>query len=186
MSEIVCVGTGHRPDKLGGFVDYDSNGPIRTRLREEARRVLREEKVTHVISGMALGWDTILVEAAVDMQIPFTALIPFRGFSRPWTDAQRKTLQSLVWRAEEVEALSEAASVSRANATKLLMKRNRRLIDELKKAKKNGFLFACWNGDTSGGTWNTVELARTMRLRIVRLDPDPIVLDPYESAGRDR
>ena len=55
------AGTGHRPNKLGGYDD-----DIYQRLVTLAMTYLEETRPKRVISGMALGWDQALAEAAVN------------------------------------------------------------------------------------------------------------------------
>lgn len=138
--------TGHRPDKLGGYTaDADA------RLREFARQVLPPLLVatsnTHVISGMALGWDQAVAQACVDLKIPFTAAVPFPEQDSRWPEASRLRWAALCAQAREVVTVTE--TYSGAN----LQRRNEWMVDH------GTAVGALWNG-TSGGTANCVRYAQ--------------------------
>jgi hypothetical protein len=76
---MILAATGHRPDKLGG---YDLS--IYRKLVGLAYSYLRKQTPDVVISGMALGWDQAVAEAAVKASTPFIAAIPFRGQESKW------------------------------------------------------------------------------------------------------
>ncbi len=76
---MILAGTGHRPDKLGGY-----SLQVYDRLRALAVAALKKLQPDQVISGMALGWDLALAEAAVQLEIPLTCALPCVGQYRPW------------------------------------------------------------------------------------------------------
>ena len=63
---MIVAGTGHRPNKLGGY-----NNESFLKLVNIAEDALKQMEVTEVISGMALGWDMALAQAAINLNIPF-------------------------------------------------------------------------------------------------------------------
>ena len=73
------AGTGHRPQKLGGFGETANST-----LRRFARAWLEILAPERGISGMALGWDQALAAAAVDLAIPFVAAVPFASQAVKW------------------------------------------------------------------------------------------------------
>jgi hypothetical protein len=83
---VIRAATGHRPNKLGGY------GPaITDRLRRGARRFLEAHRdTTEAVGGMALGWDTGWALAALDIGVPLTAAVPFKGQESRWpVESQR-------------------------------------------------------------------------------------------------
>ena len=76
---MIIAGTGHRPDKLGGY-----GLSQHTRLRAFAKSELKRSNPNRVISGMAAGWDLALADAAFILDIPFTAAVPFEGHDAMW------------------------------------------------------------------------------------------------------
>ena len=55
----IVAGSGHRPSKLGGYSEQ-----IHEKLVALAIGWLKKNEPSCVLSGMALGWDTALAEAA--------------------------------------------------------------------------------------------------------------------------
>jgi len=134
----VIAGTGHRSDKLGDRV------PI---VIGATRHALVEFEPTHVISGMALGFDQILAAAARDLGIPWTAAIPFPGQHLKWPSEQQEEYHRLL------ESASDIVIVSPSYAGPWVMQvRNEWMVDRC------GLLLACWDG-TSGGTANCLRYA---------------------------
>lgn len=93
---LVVAGTGHRPDVLGGYSEQ-----ARLRLVDFARWCLTDQFKTvvgdgNVISGMALGWDQALAEAAVSLGIPVLAAVPCDGQDATWPQAARKRYRAFL------------------------------------------------------------------------------------------
>jgi uncharacterized phage-like protein YoqJ len=99
---MIVAGTGHRPDKLGGYGD-----DVFKRLVVLARSYLEQLQPWHVISGMALGWDQALAMAAVKLGIPFTAAVPFADFHSKWPQQSKEVYYRLVREAQHVQMVSE-------------------------------------------------------------------------------
>ena len=149
---IVC-GTGHRPDKLGGYsIEVINN------LTQLASDWLREHKPTKVISGMALGWDTALASAAVSNEIPLVAAIPFRGQESRWPDESQKEFNRLTDKAQVIVYVSEGGY-----APWKMQVRNKWMVDHA------DVVLALYNGDASGGTYNCLEYAKKQQKQIVNL-----------------
>jgi hypothetical protein len=65
---MVLAVTGHRPDKLN--YEYDLNGPWSKHIREKLQETINDLKPTRMLSGMALGVDTIWAMLAIENNIP--------------------------------------------------------------------------------------------------------------------
>lgn len=139
---IIC-GTGHRPTKLGGYGTEAS-----VRLIKVAKAELLRLKPARVISGMALGWDTALAQAAVTLNIPFNAYIPFKGQESMWPCKSRNEYRDLLDMASEYIIVSEGGY----DAEKMQV-RNEAMVDAC------DLVLALWDG-TSGGTANCVHYAK--------------------------
>jgi len=151
-AEMIIAGTGHRPDKLGGY------GPaVASRLLDLARAALMQYRPDKVISGMALGWDTALALAAIELDIPLIAAVPFEGHERKWRPEQKGQYWLILARAAEVVIVSPGGY----EAWKM-QARNEWMVDHA-----TGVL-ALWNGGP-GGTGNCVEYARASQVEIVNL-----------------
>jgi uncharacterized phage-like protein YoqJ len=146
----VVAGTGHRPEKLGGF-----GAEINRTLHALATRWLSEEHPGVVISGMAQGWDQALAHAAIDLGIPLVAAIPFKGQEAIWPLAAQRRYHAILRRAREIVAVSEGGYSARA-----MQARNELMVDLCDS------LVALWDG-SSGGTANCIRYA-TDRARPVK------------------
>ena len=135
--------TGHRPQKLGGYSDH-----TRMSLFRFATMILREEKPSEVVSGMAQGWDHAVAVAAIMEGIPLTAAVPFKGQENMWPSEAQDRYRGVLAKATTVVVVSEGSY----SAPKM-MTRNRWMVDRGDK------LVALWDG-TEGGTSNCVAYAK--------------------------
>ncbi len=153
---MIVAGTGHRPDKLGG---YDHYNPIRSWIREEIKVAFEFLKPTRVISGMALGFDQDLATVCIEMAIPFTAAIPFVGQEDAWPAHSRKYFDWLLERADEAVIVSPGEY----SAFKMQV-RNEWMVNRC------DWLVACWDG-SNGGTGNCVDYAIKVGRKMWMIDP---------------
>lgn len=138
---IVC-GTGHRPNKLGGYGD-----DVLERLIDLANRQLSEHNVEKVVSGMALGWDTALAIAATQRNIPFIAAVPFLGQERMWSEDQQTIYHNLLDLSEKTVIVCDGGY-----GPWKMQRRNEWMVDN------SDLVFALWDG-SKGGTANCVQYA---------------------------
>lgn len=143
MSRV--AGTGHRPQKLGGYSDE-----VLAKLTRLAQHVIDDLEATHIITGMALGWDTALALAAVSRKVPFTAAIPFAGQEGRWPEASQRRYHALLDVADEVVVVCDGGFASWK-----MMERNRWMVQHC------DLLAALWDGSNSG-TSNCVRYAHDM------------------------
>lgn len=141
---IVC-GTGHRPDKLGG---YDAG--VRGKLYDVAHNYLAmEHRISEVVSGMALGFDQALARVAIDLGIPVVAAIPFQGQERKWPADAQAYYRKLLERCKFAKLVCEGDY-----APQKMQARNEWMVDYSHR------VVALWNGDPTGGTYNCVQYAK--------------------------
>jgi uncharacterized phage-like protein YoqJ len=148
---IVC-GTGHRPNKLGGY-GKQSFG----RLVYLAHDWLGENKPDKVVSGMALGWDQALAVATVNYKIPLIAAIPFEGQETAWPKESQDYFHRILKRASEIKYVCEPGYASWK-----MQERNKWMCDN------SDLVLALWDG-SSGGTGNCIEYAKKQDKKIVNL-----------------
>lgn len=141
---MIIAGTGHRPNKLGG---YSLN--IRLKLKYLAKDNLMRYKASKVISGMALGWDTALAEAALELNLPLIAAIPFKGQELRWPKESQDLYNDILSKAREVKYISEEGFSSYK-----MQIRNEWMVNNC------DLILALWNGDLSGGTYNCINYAK--------------------------
>lgn len=152
QAEVILAGTGHRPNKLGGY-----GADVSKRLIDLARAALMKYRPDEVVSGMALGWDTALALAAIELAIPLTAAVPFEGQEKKWRPEQQQLFHEIIARANTVVVVSPGAY-----AFWKMQARNEWMVD-----RATGVL-ALWNGG-AGGTGNCIEYARARQVEIVNL-----------------
>lgn len=150
----IIAGTGHRLNKLVAHAS-------RSELSGFAVMVLTSKfKPTRVISGMALGWDMALAEAALGLGIPLVAAVPFKGQESVWPqDAQRRYAALLGLAAEVVYVCKPGYEAWK------YQRRNEWMTDRC------DVLLALWNG-TPGGTANCVRYAQKKGKKIVNVWDD--------------
>ncbi len=151
--EVIVAGTGHRPPKLGG---YD----VKTfkRLVKLAKSWLSEREVTKVISGLALGWDQALAEAALQLNIPLVAAVPFEGQELQWPVESQQRYITLLRQAGEKIVVSEGGY----HPAKMHL-RNEWMVDHC------DVVLALYNGEKMGGTHSCVKYARKCGKTIINL-----------------
>lgn len=139
---MIIAGTGHRPDKLGGY-----NNESFLRVVNLCENYLIRNRPELVISGCALGFDMSLFKAAINLNIPVLAAIPFKGQEVKWSDKLRKYYFNLLYHAKEIVYVCEPGY-----SKWKFQKRNEYMVDNCDK------LVACWDG-SEGGTANCIQYA---------------------------
>lgn len=151
---LIVAATGHRPEKVGGYSDAAFNHLVLL-----AKQHLRTERPREMIVGMALGWDQAVAQACVDLDIPYTAAVPFEGQEELWPVASRSKYKRLLTWASRVEIVTERYTMPVARA---LQVRNEWMVDRCET------VLALWDG-TFGGTHNCILYAEKQRRPIVNL-----------------
>lgn len=150
--------TGHRPNKL--WNDYELNSIGMKKIKTTLQAMISKLKPTTMISGMALGIDTLWAELAIENQIPLIAAIPCFDHSNKWiqtsVDRYKRILES---------TLTTVHYVSLAKYTPSCMQvRNEWMVN------KCDLLIAVWDG-TRGGTGNCVRYAEFVKNPCIIINP---------------
>jgi len=153
---IVIAGTGHR--KLGGSYELDT--PVAKAVRETTRAFLVERKADQVISGMALGFDTILALVAIELKLPVLAAVPFEGQESRWPEASQKRYREILAN----PLVSTWVVAPGGHNVFKLQNRNERAVDRC------DLLLACYDG-SYGGTRNCVDYALRIEKPVFRFRP---------------
>lgn len=98
-TKIIGV-TGHR--KL-----FHKASHIKYALRKSLVYLRDNKGYDKVITGMALGFDTLVAEACIDVGIPFIAYLPFENQHEKWGFHQQSTFEQLLKQAELVYLVSK-------------------------------------------------------------------------------
>jgi len=115
-----------------------------------------------VISGLAQGWDSALIEACWALGLPYVACAPFKGQESKWPGAAQFRYRQYVERAAKVVVCSPGEY----SAQKMQI-RNERMIDmALKDGPSNELVIALWDG-SAGGTKNCIDYAQRKQIEII-------------------
>lgn len=151
---LTVAATGHRPDKLGGY-----GGDVHERLVRFAAVQLASLSPDTVLSGMALGWDQAIAEAALQHEIRLVCAVPFEGQEERWPEKSQRRYRDLLAKAAVVEILS-----GRPYAAFKMQDRNEWMVNRC------DTVLALWNG-SDGGTANCLRYARSLGRPIVNAWP---------------
>lgn len=144
--------TGHRPEKLGGYL-FEAE----ERRLKLARAYFTADRPDQIITGMALGWDTAVALAAVDLGIPFIAAVPFKGQEGQWFPNAQKRYRDLLRAACDVVVVSAGGFTAEK-----MMIRNEWMVDRADK------VIALWDG-SPGGSGNCACYAMRRGVQVVNL-----------------
>ena len=153
--KVIVAGTGHRPPKLGGY--SDAAHQILIQYAEEALKYIKPDKV---ISGMALGWDQALAQAAINLDIPFIAAVPFKGQESRWPIESQERFKRLLSKADETVVTSSSGGYA---AWKMTV-RNKYMVNNA------SIILAMYDG-SDGGTKNCLNYAKIKNKKIINLYP---------------
>lgn len=165
--------TGHRPASLlGRYNDlHPNNKLIRSKLNSAIVNAYENLDVRNFISGMALGVDQYAAEEVLSLKekysdIRLTAAVPFVQQDRIWPKRSQDRWKRIIEKVDSIFVVEFEREVSfrefkdthkKGDPKKpvfLLNKRNEWMIDN------SDYVFAVYNGATSGGTANAVKYAR--------------------------
>ena len=152
---MIVGATGHRIGRLRVEGVVDPQLPFR--LRDFAAHVLRDLGATGVVSGMALGWDMACAHAAIELDLPFDAVVPFPGQESRWPSDLRAEYKWLLDRAEVVDYCGREFS------PEIMQRRNEVIVN------RSHEMAALWDGVKSGGTFNCMIYARDQGVRVHQL-----------------
>jgi uncharacterized phage-like protein YoqJ len=148
---MILAGTGHRPDKLGGYSDRTNE-----KLKAFCVIQLQKHKPSTVISGMAQGFDMALAEAASELGIDWIAAIPCPLQQSRWPAPAQERYCELLQKAKSTHTLS-----ARYHA-RCMQVRNEWMVDECT------HLLALFNR-SPGGTKNCVMYAAENEVPIIHV-----------------
>lgn len=156
--------TGHRPPKICSWEKYETIGL--ERLTALARNCLIRLDAEEVVSGMALGWDIAFALAAINLDIPLIAAIPFKGQERRWRKKNRDLYYETLSKSQVIyvctDEISPSGEWSKQKIDQMMKARDRWMVDWCDK------VLALYNG-TSGGTSATVNYAESQRKPVINV-----------------
>lgn len=155
--------TGYRPEKLPFFGEDD---PLCVKLKQRLYaqiETLIKDGAEEFCSGMALGVDMWAAETVLELKklyphIRLTAVIPCPEQAVKWSREHQARYQDILKRCDK------KITVSPVYTKGCMQKRNRALVEMC------DILIAVFDGQ-SGGTKQTVEIAKTMGKKTILLSP---------------
>lgn len=156
MTIMIIAVTGHRPNKLWG---YNYEVPQYISLKNKMQEILEEQKPEYIISGMAIGVDTVFAIAGLQLEIPLECAIPCLNQEQMWSEEAKKLYHKILDRAWKITYVSKEPY-----AAWLMQKRNEYMVDNC------DLLIAVWDG-TAGGTANCVKYAKATNKQIIFINP---------------
>lgn len=149
---LIIAGTGHRPDKLGGY-----SAQVSVRLFDLAVATLKHYKPDKIISGGALGWDTAIAMASIELNIPLVLATPFKGQEVKWYFQDKLKYKRILKLADAVVTVSQGGY-----SAKKMQIRNQWMVDN------SNVILALWDG-SKGGTANCVNYAQKRNVKIINV-----------------
>jgi uncharacterized phage-like protein YoqJ len=159
-SRPIVTCTGHKPKKLAPAPECYSSQFLKS-LTKLAEKHLKKLNPYMVISGMALGWDTAVAQAAIKLNIPLIAAIPFAGQERSWTARAQERYKKLLNLTEQVVIVNDDGY-----SREKMMSRNHWMLD------RSNLILALWNGSSQGGTAEAIAYAKSTNSKIVNVWSD--------------
>ena len=162
----ICF-TGHRPNKLWGYnIHHNKYRDLFKILYLTVVNSVAGEREVKLISGMALGVDTVAAYVAIVMKgkgLPVTleAAVPCKGQERLWPQESQDRYHDILKQADIVTVLEEKYSAAAMQC------RNEYMVDN------SDLVIAIWDG-TPGGTSNCVRYARSKNKQIIIINPKDI------------
>ena len=154
--------TGHRPNKLGN--DYSLSGKLISKIKEKLQEVIDLYKPDTLISGMALGIDTLWAKLAHENNINLIAAIPCKNQEKMWVSSSKIQYWEILENplTTIVNISDEEYSIS------CMQKRNEWMVDNC------DLLVAVWDG-TNGGTGNCVSYAKAQHKEMIIINPTQLM-----------
>lgn len=164
--------TGHRPKGLNKVMKYrnvnDDKYVEYISLMQSTVMQYATNGYDYFISGGAIGVDLDFARAVIDTKFLLNKLnktkielemaLPCTDQDKKWNAEDKARYQKILLRADKITLVSDKYSFD------CMQKRNEYMVDNCDK------LLAFWNGEQSGGTWNTIQYAKKVGKDIEIID----------------
>ncbi len=182
---MICCVTGHRP--IGFPFDYHASDPFKDDLRachfaeiyheilEKEVEKLINEGYTHFISGMADGADLDFAELIIKNREYYENIILEAALPYP-TNIKKLIEGNKIRKANILSKANLIHTVSDHYFNGCMQKRNSYMVD------KSDLVFAIWNGEKKGGTWNTISyvIKQNKPIRYIMLNDITQMPTPFD------
>lgn len=185
MDTVIIAGTGHRPPKLKG--SYQSYGlwdenivSYENVLLKILKKYIDKGLKIHIISGMAMGWDTILFKVGVKLQntygidkVSLEGAIPCTNQDIKWKKRDQKRY-NLMMKTLDKKGNKKTFISTHDFSWKYgnqMQERNKYMVDNC------DVLIACYDG-TQGGTQNCIDYAKEKSsCNIINIHPETLKIE---------
>jgi uncharacterized phage-like protein YoqJ len=151
----MILGTsGHRSLGEASFPKSSFNA-----IYDKTKSIIQELKPSRILTGFAIGYDLMVADLCVEMQIPFIACLPFNGQEAYWSVYDRKHYNDLLAKADKIEVINRGSFASWKYQA-----RNVWIVDNSDK------MLVCYSGVASG-TKNCYDYAVKKNKEIIRINP---------------
>lgn len=151
--------SGHRPEKIGG---YDLDNPCSKWIKKEIIKQIDINKPSTLISGMALGVDTIVALLAIELDLELIAAIPFNGQEKIWPQKSKDLYNQIL----QYKKINKVIVCDGGYEPYKMQVRNKWMVDNCDK------LIAVYDG-TKGGTANCFNYA-------IKINKPTFVINPND------
>jgi ribonuclease HI/uncharacterized phage-like protein YoqJ len=115
---------GHRPGELGGYGRSPIADGVRLRLQEVLAAMVEVDGPLAVVSGLRLGAEQLGAEAALALELPLVAVLPYPEADKPWPPDAQAHFRELVDAAEIAITLESKVPASKQLAGAALARRD--------------------------------------------------------------
>lgn len=148
MKENTLGVTGHR------FIEHPTEKILD--VTKQSLSLLKEKyQYTNVITGFALGFDQIVAQACIDLNLDFIAAVPFDNHGSTWNQQQVEYYEYLLSKAAKIEIVCPGPY-----ANWKFLKRDEWIVNN------SSLLVSYWNGKPKGGTYHTVSYAERNNMKV--------------------
>ena len=148
----VLMVTGHRPQKI------PNSDKVKIKMLEFVKAKQEEHPEITLVSGMALGVDTMFAEIGLKLGIPVIAFVPFKAQAQRWPKQAQKHYNDLL------NKVMTTITVCKEYSNAAYFKRNDAMVHA------SNACLAIWDGST-GGTMHAVHSAQKKGINTTIINP---------------
>lgn len=156
---------------ISGHRQLENPGTVKEEIKNHLQASLKKQKAGnksfYAVSGLAIGADTLFAEAALELGIPFIAVLPFseKEYERDFEGNDLFRFKHLLSNAARTDIVSPDPENQEQRDVAYL-------AYGMKIARMSDIMMLVWDGQEAKGTGGTAEIARyakTKRKKIIRI-----------------